>query len=417
VGCGQTSSQYHQYEGNFGQNPSFNGTFTGVDVGTETDGNGIGLFKYAPPSGFLALCTANLPEPAIGPNSTTTSDQNFNTVLYTGDGTNGQAITGVGHQPDLLWIKSRSGTAYHELHDSIRGAGTRLFSNDTAAESTVGTVSSFDSDGFTVSRNSAYDGTNQSGVSFVGWNWKAGGTASTIAVDAYSAGVPSTASSVSANQDAGFSILTYTADAATGTVGHGLSSAPELVLAKPRNPSIITDWYVMHTGALTASQILNLNGTNAAFNPGNNHFNDTYPTDTVVSYGGYMGNPLTGDDKLMYCFHSVDGFSKVGSYVGNASTDGTFVYTGFRPAWVMIKNTADVTHWAIWDSKRVAYNVITTALYPSSSDPDQTGTSLYVDFVSNGFKWRSSHNSVNGSSDTFIYLAFAEAPFKYANAR
>ena len=394
---------------NFGQDSTFAGATT---AGGNQDDNGIGDFKHPVPSGFLALATSNLPTPTIVDGS-----EHFNTVLYTGDGSNGQAITGVGHQPDWLWIKSRSGTAYHELHDSVRGAGTRLFSNDTAAESTVGTVSSFDSDGFTVSRNSAYDGTNQNGVSFVGWNWKAGGTA-------VSNTDGSTTSSVSANTDAGFSILTYTADLASGTVGHGLNSAPELVIGKPRNASG-TNWYVMHTPAsvVPANNVLNLDNTSAKFTPGVNHFDDTYPTDTVVSYGGYMGNTLSGDDKLMYCFHSVDGYSKVGSYTGNGSSDGTFVYTGFSPAWVMVKRTDSADNWCIWDIKRTdsnGGNVIDKHLRPdsSSAESDPGGSpAVQMDSVSNGFKLRESNGQVNASGGTYIYLAFAETPLKFATAR
>jgi len=148
-----------------------------------------------------------------------------------------------------------------------------------------------------------------------------------------------------------------------------------------------------------------------------NYWQSTQPDSSVFYVSSNSEANGSTNNLIAYCFANTEGHLKCGSYVGNASTDGPFVYTGFRPALVMIKNTADVTHWAIWDSKRVAYNVNTTALYPSSTDGDNTGTSLYVDFVSNGFKWRSSHNSVNGSNDKFIYLAFAEAPFKYANAR
>ena len=389
---------------NYGQDSTFAGAIT---AGGNADANGIGDFAYAPPSGFLALCSSNLPEPTIGPNSTTQADDNFNTVLYTGDGSNGQAITGVGFQPDWLWIKSRSGTAYHELHDSVRGAGTRLFSNDTAAESTVGTVSSFDTDGFTVSRNSAYDGTNQNSVTFVGWNWKAGGTASSNSNG-------SITSSVSANQDAGFSIVSYTGTGSNATVGHGLSSAPEFVIVKERDGT--GQWSIQSTSLSAANKVVHLQSTAAEATKAD-HFNSTFPTSTVFSVGTSGNTNGNTNPFIAYCFHSVDGYSKVGSYKGNASTNGPFVYTGFRPAWLMIKNTANVTHWALWDTKRNTYNVSTTGLYPSSSDGDQTGTALYVDFLSNGFKWRSSHNSVNGSSDTFIYLAFAEAPFKHANAR
>jgi len=405
IGC-------HDYNGtnihaNFGADGSFS---SGITSGGLSDANGFGDFNYIE-DGFLALCSANLSEPTIGPNSAEQADDYFNTVLYTGNGTDDTAITGVGFQPDLVWVKTRSVTSTHILSDSVRGADKQLFSNLTNSEQTNTTkIKSFDADGFTLGTDASGTGSsNTNTVTYAGWSWKAGGTA-------VSNTDGSTTSSVSAAPDAGFSILTYTADAATGTVGHGLSSAPELVLAKPRNPSIITDWYVMHTGALTADQILNLNGTNAAFNPGNNHFNDTYPTDTVVSYGGYMGNPLTGDDKLMYCFHSVEGYSKVGSYVGNGSTDGTFVYTGFRPAFVLTKESTSTSGWNLRDNKRSPENVVNEALQADTSGSELT-SGYDVDFLSNGFKLRTSLSDSNTSGQTYIYLAFAENPFKYANAR
>jgi len=416
IGC-------HDYNGtnihtNFGADGSFS---DGITSGGLSDANGIGDFNYIE-DGFLALCSANLPEPTISPNSAAgQADDYFDTVLWTGNGTSpgdAQEINGLSFQPDFVWVKGRSGTQWHELHDSVRGVGKRLFSNETSAETDVQSMTSFDNDGFTVAIGTAgNNGTNENGSTYVGWSWKAGGTASTIAVDAYSAGVPSTASSVSANQDAGFSILTYTADAATGTVGHGLNSAPELILGKPRNEAN-TNWYVMHTpgGVVPANNILNLDSTNAAFNPGNNHFNDTYPTDTVVSYGGYMGNPLTGDDKLMYCFHSVDGFSKVGSYVGNGSTDGVFVFTNFEVKWLMVKRTDSSSDWVLWDAKRDPYNYVGRELQPDKSDAELSYNEDF-DLLANGFKARRSAANFNATGGTYIYLAFAEAPFKYANAR
>ena len=406
---------------NFGQDDTFADAVTSGSA-ESTDANGHGKFYYSEAADHIALCSANLPEPAIGPNSDTTSDEYFDTVLWTGNGTSpgdAQEINGLLFQPDFVWVKGRSGTQWHELHDSVRGVGKRLFSNETNAETDVQSMTSFDNDGFTVAIGTAgNNGTNENGSTYVGWSWKAGGTASTIAVDAYSAGVPSTASSVSANQDAGFSILTYTADAATGTVGHGLNSAPELIIGKPRNEAS-TNWYVMHTpgGVVPANNILNLDSTNAAFDPGNNHFNDTYPTDTVVSYGGYMGNPLTGDDKLMYCFHSVEGFSRVGSYRGNADADGTFVFTGFRPAWVLLKDADSTSDWQMYDSKRYAFNKNNvTEVLEANQGGAETTTINELDLLSNGFKLRST-NTFSNKSSNFIYLAFAEAPFKYANAR
>ena len=310
-------------------------------------------------------------------------------------------------KPDFLWIKRRDSAQNFSngLLNSVTGIRKGLISNRADAEFTssgTNDLQSFDNDGFTIGQSNQFSG-NDNGGTFVAWSWKAGGTA-------VSNTDGSITSSVSAAPDAGFSVGTVTSRSQADTIGHGLSQAPEMVIYKPRTGSL--SWGVLHTSLSSAGAYLFLesSGTGGSASA---YFNSTAPTSSVFSIGSTWGSR----DAVFYAFHSVDGYSAVGSYVGNGNADGTFVYTGFRPAFVLIKNTNDVTHWALWDSKRVAYNVITTALYPSSSDADQTGTSLYVDFVSNGFKWRASHNSVNGSSDTFIYLAFAEAPFKYANAR
>ena len=221
---------------------------------------------------------------------------------------------------------------------------------------------------------------------------------------------------VSANKEAGFSIVTWTAPNDNGTLGHGLDSAPELIIAKPLGSG--TNWYVMHTpgGVVPANNVLNLDATSAKFNPGVNHFNDTYPTSTVFSYGGYLGDDLSNDDKVAYCFHSVEGFSKVGSYVANGNADGTFVYTGFRPAWVIFKNATSTDAWSIFASARDPFNDGASQMLLASSSAVEASGSNNVDFLSNGFKPRTTNNP-NTSGQTYIYLAFAEAPFKFANAR
>lgn len=363
------------------------------------------VLTYTPPTDFLTIKSSNMPEPAIGPNSATTSDEHFNTVLWTGDGTTGRSITSVNFSPNFVWTKGRSGARQHLLFDTIRGNGAYLLSATTNAEATdTNTLTTFDSDGFTIGSNINI---NTNTETYVGWNWKAGGTA-------VSNTDGSTTSNVSANTDAGFSIITWLANAATGTVGHGLSSAPELVIAKPRDDSG-TNWYVMHTGALTASQVLNLDGTTGAFTPGVAHFNSTYPTSSVISYGGYLGNALTNNNKLAYCFHSVEGFSRVTSYVGNGSSDGTFCHLGHRPAWIMIKNASASSAWYIFDVARNTYNAMDNYLRPNLSNAE--GNLDFCDFTSNGFKIRSSAAEWNGSGNTIIVLSFAEQPFKYSNAR
>jgi hypothetical protein len=390
---------------NFGQDGTFNGNQTAQG---NSDDNGVGDFYYSPPTGFLAMATSNIAEPAIGPNSTEQADDNFNTVLYTGNGSTSHGITGVGFQPDWVWIKNRTDVVDHAIYDAVRGATKRLESNSTDAEVTqTEDLQSFDADGFTVGNQNRVNGSSDAMVS---WNWKAGGSASSNSDG-------SITSNVSANTTALFSVGTYTGNATAGaTIGHGLGEIPEVVIVKRRDNT--RDWAVYHKdqSATPTNAYLLLNST-AAIGTGDTAWdNGTFTTDVFTIHDHELVN-ASGDSYVFYAFKGIEGYSKFGKYIGNGNANGPFVFTGFRPAWVMIKNTADITHWALWDTKRNTYNVSTTALYPSSTDGDQTGTALYVDFLSNGFKWRASHNSVNGSNDTFIYLAFAEAPFKYANAR
>ena len=403
IGC-------HDYAGteliaNFGQDGSFAGNITSQGA---SDENGIGDFNYIE-NGFLALCTSNLPDPTIGPGQDDQAGDYFNTVLYTGTGSS-QSITGVGFQPDWVWIKGRSNSRRHMLFDSVRGVQKRLISDDTNSELTMTDgLSSFDSDGFTEGGNL---NTGNSGETFVAWSWKAGGTA-------VSNSEGSLTCNVSANTEAGFSIVTWTANSDNGTLGHGLNSAPELIIAKPLGSG--TNWYVMHTpgGVVPATNILNLDNSADDFNPGVNHFNDTYPTDTVFSYGGYLGDDLSDDNKVAYLFHSVDGFSKVSSYRGNSSTDGTFVYTGFRPAWLLVKTISGADRWVLFDSVRSPINPIEEKheLNPDDTSAEGTSGTDCFDFLSNGFKLRRTGNVFNTSGRTYIYMAFAEAPFKFANAR
>ena len=398
---------------NFGADSSFAGRKTSGSAEAQ-DANGRGDFYYTPPTGALALCTSNLPEPVIGPNSDTTSDEHFNTVLYTGTGA-AQSITGVGFQPDFTWIKNRSAAQHHNLFDVIRGAGKLLYSSLSNAEATTSThLNSFDSDGFTVGSAVSANG---SGNAIASWNWKAGGTASSIAVDAYSAGVPSIASSVSANQDAGFSIVSWTGTGAAGTIGHGLSSAPEHIIVKNRDTAgRIWLNYVKAAVSDAETDYLSLNGTGALVD-NVDVWNDTAPTSTVFTVGLNASANQSGNDMIAYCFHGVEGYSKFGAYVGNGSADGTFVYTGFRPAWVMIKKSSGTDGWSIYDSARETINVMDTRLSANLSDAEVSSSNIELDFISNGFKLRGTGSTINTSGQTYIYLAFAEAPFKYANAR
>ena len=382
---------------NFGQDSSFAGNKTAQG---NADDNGYGDFYYTPPTGFLALCTQNLPEPTVVPS------EHFNTVLWTGNGGT-QSITGVGFSPDLVWGKGRSYGYGLGVFDKVRGATNALETYITDAEWTQSGVSSFDSDGFTLGSTWG----NISGRTQVAWNWKANG-----------AGVSNTngsiASTVSANVDAGFSIVSWTVSGTAGsTIGHGLSSTPEMMIVKSRTQAG-TSW-VTYYGDNT--DYLRLNSTVATIDAVE-AWNDTSPTASVFSVGGNGSdtNNTNGGNMIGYMFHSVEGYSKVGSYTGNGSSDGTFVHCGFRPAYVMMKQTS-TDDWGIYDSKRNGFNNDDSGngvLYPNGTYAQQTQASRAIDLLSNGFKLRTSNVTFNenGNGD-YIFIAFAENPFKYTNAR
>ena len=388
------------YNINFGQDSTFAGLET---AGGNADANGIGNFKYAPPSGFLALCTSNLPDPTIGPGQSSQADDNFNTVLWTGNNSASRGITGVGFQPDLVWTKSRNSSSYHtQIHDSVRGASAgALYPSLSNSEDNSYPISSFDSDGFTTSSGSQ-NGQNTSHT-YVGWFWKADGSASSNSNG-------SITSSVSANTTAGFSIVKYTGTGSAGTIGHGLSSAPNVVIVKNLDDNS-KGWPVLHT-SLT-NEYLELNSTNDAFS-GSTYFNNTAPTASVFSVGTVGSTNESGDDLIAYCFHNVEGYSKFGSFAGNSSADGTFVYLGFRPAYIWLKRDSNGVDWSLFDSKRLGYNVDNNNLRAFASSPATEQTDDDVDFLSNGFKCR--RNFANNQG-TVLYFAWAEAPFKFANAR
>ena len=381
---------------NFGQDSSFAGEKTAQG---NQDGNSIGDFYYTPPTGFLALCTSNLPAVAVVPSA------NFNTVLWTGDGST-KSITGVGFQPDLVWGKNRVEAWNNTLFDAVRGTGKLLQSNLSNAETNNdvwGYLSAFNSDGFTLTAGSSgIDQVNDNSDAYVAWNWKANGSGSANTVGDID-------STVSVNTDAGFSIVSYEGSGSAETVGHGLGVIPEIVIIKNRERS--AQWMVYHED-IGATKFVELSTTAAESTDA--AFNDTAPTATVFSVGGSSNaTNASGEDLIAYCFHSVDGYSKVGSYEGNADDDGTFVYTGFRPEMIIIKNIDAVQNWYTFDSARDALNPITNPLSPNSSGTEDTAS---CDFLSNGFKMRDDDAAWNGAN-TYIYIAFAETPFKYSNAR
>ena len=393
--CGGWNGTWY-WVANFGQDSSFAGNKTAQG---NQDSNGIGDFYYTPPTDYLALCTSNLPDVDIVPS------EHFNAVTYSGNGSS-QSITGVGFQPDFVWGKIRSGENSHALQDVLRGQSKTLFSDSNVAESEYGTnvMSSFDSDGFSVG---GYGLMNDNSATYVAWNWKANGSGSSNTDG-------SITSTVSANADAGFSIAAFTGTGSNATVGHGLSSAPEMVIVKNRGAA--NDWHV-YVEPLGATDVLIMN-LNYAKSSTANAFNSTAPTSTVFSVGSNGGTNQSSKTMVAYCFHSVDGYSKVGSYVGNANADGTFVYTGFRPAFVMIKSASNSAPWAMWDSKRDIDNSVVENIRANDNAAEYTSGSNIGDFTANGFKLRGTGGDVNSSSGyTYIYLAFAETPFKYSNAR
>ena len=363
-------------------------------------------FKYTPPSGFLKLNTFNLPDSTIEKGS-----DYFNTVLYSGNSST-QSITGVGFQPDWLWLKSRSNAASHGLFDVLRvisGAEAILSSNTTAAENTGGAyISSFDTDGFTLNGNTSGNG---SGHTYVGWNWKANGSGVLNEVGDID-------STVSANTTAGFSIVTYTGTGSASTVGHGLGVAPSMIIAKQRN---VTDhWVIYHKD--TGKDKVMLFTTSAAISSAN-YWGTGGVTSTVFGTKGSSAANGVGSI-VAYCFAEVAGYSAFGSYIGNgSSTDGPFIYTGFRPAWILVKvaaNQINAASWQIYDTTRNTFNVIPTYLFADSSGAESDTASTYfsADILSNGFKLRAANTyGINQSGATYIYMAFAENPFKNALAR
>jgi hypothetical protein len=357
-------------------------------------------FTYTPPTGFKSLNTFNLPDPAIKqPN------KYFDTLLWTGDGNNGRNITGYGFSPEFLWIKKRSGSEDHKLNDIVRGVDKQLMSNRTEPEYTnTDQVRAFLSNGFTTDSSGS---TNGSGATYVGWAWKANGTAVTNNVGSIS-------SQVSANTTSGFSVVTYTGNGTNATVGHGMGIAPSMIIVKKR--SAIDPWVTYHRSLGVQFYTL-LNSTDSSYNNLSNYWGSTAPTSTVFGLGpGYGGNNTNGSTYVAYCFAEIPGYSAFGSYTGNGSTDGPFVHTGFRPRFVLIKRTNATEDWNIWDSSRSPFNLASVMLRPNTSDADD-GTVPGIDLLSNGFKWRNTWSGTNASGSTYIYMAFAESPFKYSRAR
>ena len=324
---------------------------------------------------------------------------NFNTKLYTGNGGT-QSITGVGFKPDWTWIKSRTTTGYQNVFDGVRGATKRIFTNVNEAEQTVSnSLTAFNTDGFTVGSNGDVNGNSQSQVA---WNWKAGGS-----VNGNTNG--SITSTTSVNDTAGFSILTYTGSGSNATLGHGLSTALKMIIVKRRDGA--ANWQVYH-GSLAASKALELNGSGGSFTAGN-RWNSTAPTNTLFSLGNADEVNRNTSSYIAYCFTGKTGYSKFGTYKGNSDTDGAFVYTGFKVAFVLLKRTDGGDSWVMLDNKRNEFNPTNKRLLADSGGAETTVTE--ADFFSNGFKLKQAGGLVNGNGNDHIYMAFAEAPLVGTN--
>jgi hypothetical protein len=364
-------------------------------------------FTYTPPSGFKALNTYNLPAPSIANGA-----QYMAATTYTANGgvqtiNNGTNNTiGTTFQPDLVWTKPRSNVGGNIINDSVRGASLYLTTNTTNAELTdANYLTSFNSNGFSLGSTNFTNG-----YTMVGWQWKAGGTGVTNTSG-------SITSTVSANTTAGFSVVTYTGNGTAGsTVGHGLGIAPSLFFVKQRNAAG-ESWIVYHA-SIGATNYLQLNSTIASTSS-SSAWNNTAPTSSVftIGAGGGWGTNDNGSTYVAYCFAAVSGYSAMGSWSGTANSDGPFIFTNFRPRFILYKNASlGTADWEIVDTSRDTYNAAGLELFPNTSGAETDGRPR-LDILSNGFKVRTTGAGINGSGNTIIYAAFAENPFKYSRAR
>jgi len=366
-------------------------------------------FSYTPPTGYVALNTYNLPTSTI-----TNGAAYMAATTYTGNSSTLTVTNTVGStsfKPDFVWIKDRSTTSQHVLTDSVRGVDRQLFSSLTNAEQTSATgITSFNSNGFTTGANPSPTGaTNSSPDGFIAWQWQAGAGSSSSNTNG------SITSTVSAGATQGFSVATFSnpTSGTSFTVGHGLGVAPAMIIFKYRNTT--SDWYVYHQK--TGNTGLLFLDTTGAFQVNSTFLNNTSPTSSVFTIGSSFIT-ATVYNFVAYCFAEVAGYSAFGSYTGNGSTDGPFVYTGFRPRWLLWKNTSlGGTDWTIVDSSRNTYNVANSGLQPNGSYAEASNSNYQFDFLSNGFKVRTTNPEANRSGDTIIYACFAENPFRNALAR
>jgi len=416
---GNWSAATRDIKVNFGQDSTFSGSFS---AGGNADGNGFGDFKYSVPTGFLALCSANVPtsddiDPAGDDGETENPTKQFNILTYTGNSTTGQSLTGLGFKPDLIWAKCSSHAQNNQLYDSsrmnTRGTptpfGLRSDTNgaefdDQSTGNTNPIISSFDTDGFTLGTSGS--GPNDSGREYVAWCWKAnGGTTATNNEGNHTC-------TLQANAKAGFSIMTlgnYTS-ASGVTIGHGLDTAPAFYIHKSRASS--GDWHVYHK-SLGATKALILNSKTPPLTA-IGYWANTEPTADVLS----LGNTFAGTNNgVVYAWSEVEGYSKFGKYMANSNADGPFIYTGFRPRMVFIKMGAvEQDSWYVMDTERSKFNQIDKSLRWNLTDAEQQVSHTRIDFLSNGFKIRNNEASLNSTSyDPYYWGAWGDVPFKYNN--
>ena len=354
-------------------------------------------FSYTPPTNFKALNTYNLPTPTIAQ-----GNKYMDATLYTGTGASASITNSAAFKPDLVWIKSRSAATDHKLTDSVRGVTKGLISDTLGAETTdTQGLTAFNSNGFTLGTDTNY---NNSGATYVGWQWQAGAGSSSSNTNG------TITSTVSVSTTSGFSVVTYTGTGTAGTIGHGLGVAPSMIIVKSR--SATGDWPVYHSSVGNGSYTLL--DTTAASASSSTIWNATSPTSSVFSVGiNTVSNTVTVT-YVAYCFTPIAGFSAFGSYTGNGSATGPFVYTGFRPKFLMIKRTDSISDWSMLDSSRNTYNSLGEVLNADTSGVGNTYTAL--NFLSNGFNLVWSDSSMNASGGTYIYMAFASNPLKYSNS-
>ena len=402
-----------------GSNPAYTintGTYTPIfrayDTGSAFAVNfGQRAFAYTAPSGFKALVDTNLPAPVVAKPNTV-----MDVLTWTGNSVSGRSITGLNFNPDLVWIKSRSNSGIWNVWFDVLRGGAQLSSNQTDAElaagsSVAGYVSAFNSNGFTVTTGTSDLGSvNFNNLTYVAWAWDAGSSTVTNTQG-------SITSQVRANASAGFSIVTYSGTGTTGTVGHGglVNLDKGMIIVKTRTGASVANWMVYH-GALGATKVLEGLNTTSAASTSSAAWNNTAPTSTVFTVGNESNVNGSGRTFVAYCFAPVDGYSSFGSYTGNGSADGPFVFCNFRPRWLMIKRSSGGANgWHIADAARSPDNLVNEYLYANTSDSEFTNGS--IDFLSNGFKLRADAQTTNNSGVTYVYACFAESPFQYARAR